>query len=188
MPCYLINTMPSGNEDYVFLDAAPTDTDEVGYRMSVGRPMGAEYPPNARMFCERHRPGVELPDLVGNTRDLLILSKRVKDRLEQAAPGPVEYLPLSIINHKKRLASADYFIVNPLGTVDCLDLDRSEIDWFEGDVVRIKKYVLDPAKLRNAPELFRIRENPRTYVITQALAARLLPPTPTNFFVHPIEE
>jgi hypothetical protein len=47
--------------------------------------------------------------------------------------GNVEYLPVQILNHKKKLASKDYFILNPLSVVDCVDIEASEVEW---DVIR----------------------------------------------------
>lgn len=97
-------------------------------------------------------------------------------------------MPLAIYNHKGRLASSDYFIVNPLGTVDALDLERSQIEWLGSDIVEIEKRVLDPEKLKGAPDLFRLKEEPSAYVISQRLIAKLTPPPPTNFYVQRLEQ
>jgi hypothetical protein len=37
------------------------------------------------------------------------------------------------LNHKKKLASKDYFLLNPLSVVDCVDIEASEVEW---DVIR----------------------------------------------------
>lgn len=42
---------------------------------------------------------------------------------------PLEFLPVSILNHKGRLASNDYFILHALGVHDCIDLERSKVKW-----------------------------------------------------------
>ena len=51
----------------------------------------------------------------------------------ESGVGNVEYLPVQILNHKKKVASKDYFLMNPLSVVDCIDVEASEVEW---DVVR----------------------------------------------------
>jgi hypothetical protein len=141
-----------------------------------------EYPQDAKIFMSDEEPGIEIPDLVPNTGLMLIVSKRLKEGIEAVNRGPIQYLPLSIYNHKKRLASSDYFIVNPLGTVDVLDTSASEIEYLDGEIVGITKYVLDAKKIVHAPDIFRIKENPETYVVSERVLGewRKIAPKPTN--------
>jgi hypothetical protein len=185
---FLINTMPLTHSNYVFLDDEPIGAERFGFRMAIGELMGDDYPTDARVYLDRSSPGVELSDLVANSNDFLILSSSVQKRLAGSLSEPVEYLPLAIYNHKRRLASSEYFIVNPLGTVDALDRERSKIEWLGADIVEIEKLVLDPEKLKHAPDLFRLKEEPSAYVISQRLIAQLTPPPPSNFYVQRLEQ
>lgn len=188
MSFFLINNAPLEDEDYAFLEHTPDGTLDIDYKMAIGEPMGDDYPEGARITMDASHPGIQLADLVGNSCGLLIVSRRVKEGMARVVTAPVEYLPVAIYNHKKRLASRDYFIVNPLGTRDCLDLERSEITWSDGEVVDVDVFVLDPKKLDGAPDLFRIQEDPRTYVISERLAKELLPLDPTNFLVDKLAQ
>lgn len=59
-----------------------------------------------------------------------VISLRLKEILEkEVLDNRVEYLPLRIINHKGRVASHDYFIVNPMDVCDCIDIDKSGVRW-----------------------------------------------------------
>jgi hypothetical protein len=58
-----------------------------------------------------------------------VISGKAKQFIEKAAPGNIEFLPMKIINHKGRLASEDYFVVNPLEMVDCIDKDASSVEF-----------------------------------------------------------
>jgi hypothetical protein len=51
----------------------------------------------------------------------IVISGKVKAFLLEAGAKDVEYLPIKIINHKDRVASDDYFILNPLEVIDCID-------------------------------------------------------------------
>jgi hypothetical protein len=188
MNYYLLNTMPLEDEGYCFLEQPPVGIEMTDYKLAQGLPMAAEYPPDVRMYMDDAHPGVKLPDLVGNTRGLLIVSQRLKDAIAGVVTAPTEYLPVSIYNHKKRLASAGYFVVNPLGALDCLHLQRSDIKWKGADIVTIRKFVLDSAKLGAAPDLFRIREQLYQYVLSAKLGRALAPLQPTNLYVDEIEQ
>lgn len=186
---YIIATMPMDNRDYCFLEDTPEGTKAIDYKMATGEPMGADYPADPRIYMSDDHPGVKLPDLIGNTCNLLIVSRRIKDGIETATPGlQIEYLPVAIYNHKGRLASRHYFIVNPIGTFDCLDLARSTIEWSGKDIVEIEEYVLDPKKIDKAPDLFRIKEDPETYVMSKRLVKVLVPLAPTNFLVDELKQ
>jgi len=151
---------------------------------SRGEPAADLYPADAHVFMSSRFGGMELADFVSNTRDLLIVHRRVKEVLEHVNRGETEYLPLAIYNHKRRLASAEYFVVNPLGTYDVLDLKASDIEWDDGDVVDVNKMVLDPKKVKKAPDLFRPNEDPTAYIISKKVATELRKLSPPNTNRH----
>lgn len=66
-----------------------------------------------------------LVDNLINTDMLIVVSKGLKEFVEAKSPRDVEYLPVSIIDHKGKTASADYFILNPVDPPDCLNYDES---------------------------------------------------------------
>ncbi|CAM3093189.1 imm11 family protein [Corallococcus soli] len=188
MKYYLLKTLAQTRPEFCVLLKFPEDMGLKSWKLGDGVELHAgEYPQDAKIFMSDEEPGIEFPDLVPNTVRLLIVSKRLKNGMEEVNRGPVQYLPLSIYNHKKRLASTDYFVVNPLGTVDVLDTSASKIEYLDGKVVEITKYVLDPKKIAQAPDLFRIKEAPESYVVSERVldAWRKITPKPTNitFFI-----
>jgi hypothetical protein len=170
---FILSTLAHSDPESCFLKDPPEGTDEWTHRMAKGHSMRDVYPRDARVFMHKSKPGFGLPSIVGNTQMFLIVDAKVKAAIEASNVAQIEYLPLSIFNHKRRLASADYCIVNPLGSFDCVDLEASEIEWLEGDIVGVDRYVLDGRKLERAPDLFRIREDPSVYVVSGNLAERL---------------
>lgn len=147
---------------------------------STGESAAAVWPADARCVMSSKLGGMVLADFVSNTLSLLIVHKRVKEIMEKVNRGPTEYLPLSILNHKKRLASTDYFVANPLGTYDVLDLKASDIKRSGADVVKVKTFVLDPVKMKRAPDLFRPNESPESYFISKRIATELRKLDPPN--------
>jgi hypothetical protein len=75
---------------------------------------------------------IELTDNLHGS-GFFVVSRRLRDFMTKYGVGNVEYLPVQILNHKKKLASKDYFILNPLSVIDCVDVEASEVEW---DVVR----------------------------------------------------
>jgi hypothetical protein len=71
---------------------------------------------------------IELTDNLHGS-GFFVVSQRLRDFMTDYGVANVEYLPVQIINHKKKLASKDYFILNPLSVVDCIDVDASEVEW-----------------------------------------------------------
>lgn len=174
-----IDVCVTSDDDACFFEAAPSGTEMTCFRMAKGIANAAEYPPDAVLQMEAAYPGRIVPDVVGNTRGLLMVSDRVKVAIEELQGAETEYLPLRILNHKGRPAAAladaaHHWIVNPLGTFDCADHEASEIDWFEGDVVDVDELVLDPSKVEAAPALFRPAVEPRSYIVRGELRDRLV--------------
>jgi len=178
---FKINTMPKDTA-FAFTDDEPSGF-EKGYKLSDGDRVvdKDKYPADAHVRMSDAF-GRELGGLIGNTQSLLIVSKALKEQIDQVNADPVQIFPVGIYNHKNRLASADYFIVNPIGQRDCLDLEESEIEWDGDDVVSVEKFVLSEGKLDGAPDLFRVKEDPAAYIVSEHLARRWikLDPRPKN--------
>jgi hypothetical protein len=175
---------------FCVVDALPTGTglDSV----DAANPMRGEraahlYPPDAKVFMSAKFGGLELADFVANTVSFLIVHRRVKEVFEKINQGDAEYIPLAIFNHKRRQASVDYFIVNPIGTYDVLDLKASEIEWDGDDVVSVDKMVLDPRKVKKAPDMFRPNEDPTAYIISKRIAAETRKFSPPRTNMHYVD-
>ena len=93
------------------------EVDDV-FQIKEGSPRAQGFPEDARFNMNRQAPKeVALADSLSNYENMVVVSKPLREHLEQKAPPSVEYLPVSVYNHKRRLASADYCIVNPLAIV-----------------------------------------------------------------------
>jgi hypothetical protein len=183
---FKIDTMPKDTA-FAFTDDEPSGFSK-GYKLSSGdRVLDKDsYPADAAVRMSDAF-GRDLGGIIGNTQSLLIVSKALKDEIEQVNADPVQILRVAILNHKKRIASGDYFVVNPIGHRDCLDLDASEIEFHDGDVVSVDKIVLSEEKLVGAPDLFRVKEDPSVYVASEHLVRRWIKSTPRPKNVYLIE-
>src|SRR3990172_7939383 len=128
MRYFEIKKSPLVDKTYCFLWSKPRAVGIAGYMMAKGLPIGGEYPADVPWQMCKEVPGKRLPSLIGTSCNLLVVARPLRDILEQAG-APIECLPFTLLDHKKRVASQDYFIINPLGTFDCLDLQKSHIVW-----------------------------------------------------------
>ena len=159
-------------------------------RLYRGERAGSEYPPDARIYLQIESPGLKLRSLLGNTACYLIINTELKTILETLDLGQVEILPFTLYDHRKRPLSKDYWIVNPLGTFDCVNRAASEIEFWDEDptkIVGVDKLVFDAKKLEGAPDLFRVPESPYEYFCSQRVPMAWQHKGFTNLFMDEIE-
>lgn len=177
MSFYLLSVLGDTNDDSLctlFNSVEGIGLADVG--LHTGERIGDRYPKDARIYMSKESPGIKLSSLLGNVKNFLIVSRDFKEAVEKLCGDKVEYLPFTLYDHRKRVCSKDYFILNPLGTFDCLDFKKSDIVWSDSDpnrIVHIKEHVLDRKKMKDAPQLFRIERDPTEYVVGVELAREI---------------
>lgn len=192
MDFYIIEQTPLVNNDFVFLSGKPRGIGITDWKLSEGEPLGDEYPgiDETKWYMEKKYPGIKLPSLIGNVSNVVVVHRELKDVFE-AAQVPTDYVQFTLYNHKNRVASRDYFIINVLGTFDCLNYNESKIKYSKeapGKVISVKRMVFDRRKLEQAPDIFRVKEEPETIVISQRLVGPLQKLNPTNVYLHVVEQ
>jgi hypothetical protein len=190
MKFFRIDKLPMEDKAYCILKSGPKGCDRINYKMACGEPAAAEFPPDARWSMTKAYPGIRVPAVIANTARLLVVHRAVKDVMAGSGVA-MECLPFTLLDHKGRVASKDHFIINVLGTYDCLDLEKSEIVYSDTDpdeILDVEEYVADPRKLEGAPALFRIKEDPYETVISHRLLDELRPVDPTNLYFHELDQ
>ncbi|AEI64053.1 imm11 family protein [Corallococcus macrosporus] len=185
MNYFLIETLGDTNDSSLCLiDSEPEGMGLESYYLSVGKKAAPFFPENARLQMSDAYPGIVAGSLIGNIKRFLLVDAKTREIFARLCPGvEIEYLPFTLYNHKGRIHSRDYGFVNPVGAVDCLDFTESQIEYLGRDIVRIEERVLDPRKLRHAPDLFRIERDAQRYVISERMVDALEASDPTNILV-----
>ena len=144
------------------------------YELNDGVPRAATWTAAARYTMNPDFPhDTLLTDALINTDQLVVGSDRLKKFLEGRKVNEVEYLPVTVMNHKNRPAGTDYFIINPIHPVDCLDVDASDVTWSmidETQVESVGRLVLDPSRVDKDRELFRVANFPNVTLARRDLA------------------
>ncbi|NMO14689.1 hypothetical protein HPC49_20010 [Pyxidicoccus fallax] len=174
---FVLNTMGNFDDDDLCLLRNFVDGIGMkGWRVHKGEPLAPVYPQDAKVFMSDDSPGIKLSSLIGNTVNMLLVSRELKETIEKHCGNSAEYLPLSIYDHRKRLYGRDYTLINPLRIHDCLDFKASDIDWDEenpDEILYVARRILAREKLKDAPPLFRIARDTSTYVVGEALASEM---------------
>jgi hypothetical protein len=117
-----------------------------------------------------------LTDNLLNSNSCMVVSAKLTDALRARNVNKLEYLPVSIIDHKGKAASKDYFILNPLELVDCIDRQKSvfrESRVKPGRIAKFEKLVIDEASIPADRQLFRMKDYPNVGVASKTLADEL---------------
>ncbi|NTX02422.1 imm11 family protein [Myxococcus sp. CA040A] len=189
MQFFQLDTLGNVNDSELGLsDGAPEGMELHSYCMAFGDSTHLLYPAEAKISLREDRPGIKLSSLLGNTNSYLIVHSTMKDVIEAHCQGiEVEFLPFDLHDHRKRLYSRDYFIINPLGTHDCLDPVASGVQRGpEGSVIHVESYTLDPRKATHLPRLLRPNEDPSVYIVSEELASALRDKGFTNVQLNPL--
>jgi hypothetical protein len=179
------------NEDYCFTDKGPKGVMD-GYDLLVGTRVADEYPDGlgeTTLKLGEDYPGLELTSFIGNTSTMLIVKHETATFIQTFDVGEIEVIPFTLINHKGRVHSRDYVFVNPLGSVDCLDMNKTEKKLHDdGSIMKITKFVLAASKLAGVRHLFRLKEDLTQYVFSEALVTALRERGCTNFVFEELEQ
>ena len=159
----------------------PAENVENEFELRYGIPRAESWPTDALMRMNpEYKTSIRLSDALDNRSFLIVASKALKEfferELEKEDVPTIEYLPVTIYNHKGRVASDEYFIVHQVGTEDCIDLDQSTLTWNlikKDQISGISKLVLDESKIKPEAKLFRAEHLPHYVFIRRDLADKI---------------
>jgi len=165
-----------------FLHIEDCDND---YLLDQATPLSEQFPAQARIrmnpnFADR----LVLGDSIASGNNILVLNTRARAFFDEQGVNNVEWLPVPVLNHKKKPVKEPYFIANILTTADCIDKAKSTLGWNPIDPEQIdtaEKLVLDEAKLPTDLNLFRPLHLHYCMLIRRNLADAILAKGLTGF-------
>jgi hypothetical protein len=192
MQYFELNTLgDEQDKELVFIDQEPEGLDGFGYRLAEGDPTEDIYPADARIYLTPYNQGIKLTTLLGNSIGYIIVHTAFVERLRSHGMTSVELRPVSIYNQRRRLHSKDYWIVNPLHFVECLDRRVSRIQYSSSDpklIVGIDELVFDSRRLDGAPDMFRIPEQRMSYFVSERVVRSIQGQGFDNIFLREIRQ
>ena len=195
MRFYHLDTLGDpGDASLCFLEGTPQGSGAHYVRLARGYPAAEFVPQRLTMQLQEQNEGLGLPSLVGNTNSFLIVAAAMHAVIAEhlaESEAELETFPFTILDHKGRVHSDDYALLNPLGTHDVVHDEASDIEYFNGQrdkVVAIRRIVLDRRKLEDVPPLFRLDIRRTEYIIAEPLTEAFAERGFTNVVLHEIEQ
>jgi len=150
---------------------------EDSYELKRGISRAKGFPSDACFHMdESHPKQIKLADNITNLDGLAVVSKGLKEFVEFRKPSYTEFLPITIYNHKGRIASKEYFIINPFKIQDCIDLNKSGVRWNAIDPELISswsKLVIDTNRIDINLLLFRPKYKPSIVMVRRDLVEEI---------------
>jgi hypothetical protein len=134
------------------------------------------FPTDTTFQLDDHH-GIKLTDSIPNTLHLLIVSEKLKRVLEEKSGAEIEFLPVRIRNQRGRMVQEPYFIANIVGTLECVDRERSKFWCSEirpDQVFHFYRLSLDSPKIPSDAKLFRLKEQTDLVIVREDLGKDIL--------------
>jgi hypothetical protein len=131
------------------------------FRLTDGAPLADGFPSDVQLHFHPEFPNdITLVDNMRNTDSIAVVSPKLKLAVEAQNLAGVEFLPVSLIDHKGRTASSEYFIVHPIEPIDCVDREDSVFEeslLSPGEFEFFDKLVLNEELIPSERGLFRLK-------------------------------
>ncbi|OZG70967.1 hypothetical protein BTA51_22945 [Hahella sp. CCB-MM4] len=160
-------------DDAAIIEGHPDEVTDViaGYKFRKAVSLVKEFPALPGYSMDPEFPDNRLlTDSLDNTDELLIFSEALTDIVKSLEQENIELLPVKILDHRGKVASEKYNIINVVGTVDCIDWDNSKyvVSPMDSDELhRIKKLVLIESNIPQGTHILRLHKKPGQILVSE---------------------
>ncbi len=153
---------PLQYDDGAVLTDVPEDGPE-DFEYDLGKSLARQFPAQEEaimVFDIDYPEGIKLYDFVPALDSVLVVSSKVQDLLNRLKLENMEFLPLTLLDHKGKVASKDYSILNVIGSLEFIDMSKSDYDedpLDEGQIARMKNLVINESKVPESAKIFRAK-------------------------------
>lgn len=178
------------NDVNVSVSKTPENIDRF-YELTEGVSRIDDWPDDVVFEYSGEKPeGMVLTDWIDNSYGWMIVSDNFKAFLEDLGIEYLEYLPVGINDHKKRIRPEKYWIANFTKLHSAVDLDKSVYGegLEEGQIDFIEKLVLKKDVEKNGPPIFRFKEEPNLIAVRDNIKSAMEKSNLTGVFFIPTDE
>lgn len=162
-------------EKFCTLDALQNVEDDHELYRGISRAKG--FPKDASLaMSSRYKKQVALADVLAAPGHLNVVSKKFRTLVESLGATEIEFLPVTIFDHKKKAVAQEFFVLNPLRIVDCIDREKSKLDWniIDPDLISgVHKLELDLQRIPAKAGIFRPKHLWHRLLVERNLAAAI---------------
>ncbi len=149
---------------------------ELHFQLVKGVPRLEGFPTDATHSVDPDYPNeIVTMDAFRSPHLITLISSALKDFLVNKSIIELEFLPVTIINHKNNPVG-DYFILHPVHPIDCMDIQASEAKPHVAvpkNIGEIKRIVLLDDRVELDRQVFKIKGLYREIIVSKALAEEI---------------
>ena len=145
------------------------------FELHEGHPLQGWFPRDLTVSLRDGR-GTRLVDHLPNPSRVLCVSDKLRVLLAERSGASIEFLPLTLQSPSGKSLPERYFLANVLGTLACMDAQRSEFRMnaiTKTDIFRFYRLVLDLARVPQEVKLFRLAEKPSVVLVRDDLVKEI---------------
>lgn len=143
-----------------------------GHLLDRGEPIAALFPPEpAVRFSDDYPTRRKVCDFMSTFFSAPIVSIKVKRILEEQGATNCEFIPLTLLDHKGKVASKEHFLLQVLGHVEAVDMERSQVvmnSILKDRIGNIEHLVLDPKAIPPGAVIFRLSRKRDEFLVNHA--------------------
>jgi hypothetical protein len=146
------------------------------WEISKGIPRAHDFPSGAQFTMDKQfKKQVALSDNIANSEGMAVISLPLRTFLEEQKLAQVEYLDVTLVDHKGKPVKEKYFILHPTVVVDCIDTQNSKVTWnanaIDPEMISsIGNLVFKPNSIDPALAIFRPKHKERRLFVRRDLA------------------
>ena len=159
------------DEDLAHINKIPIEINEDLWKLDEGISC-KDWFPDELTFELNPNYGMKLGDSIPNSLSIKVISEKLKMLLEENCNN-FEFFPVDIINPKGKKTRKAYYVANLIGTLHCMDLNKSQYRYSnldKGQMARISELSLDESKIPKGTQIFRLGEMTELLIVADPLA------------------
>jgi hypothetical protein len=148
------------------------------FALRDGVSFAGSFPPDAHFRFDPDFKRDTLPvDFFINVNRLMVASPRAVEYIRSQVAEGIEYLPITILDHKAKPLAGSYCIVHPVGTVDCIDFGQSVVMWSAFDPQAVDEFEhleIEPTRVPAGRQVFRAHRCPNLLLLRRSFGDALV--------------
>jgi len=144
------------------------------FRLVNGERVAKGFPSKVKFTMDKEFPtDTLLTDNLLNSDRLIVASERLADFLRERDSKLIEYLPVTIVDHKRKPIKEPYFIAHPVDPVDCLDIEACGAKYLpidEDNIWKLDRLAVQESKVSAQRMLFRPKAYNAVILVRRDLA------------------
>jgi hypothetical protein len=117
--------------------------------------------------------GSELQDVIRDSKFSFIVSKRLKEFLDNENLINNGFIPAVIANDKNKIIAKNYFLVHQTIHQNCIDMEKSIVSRNAKKIVGVTQLIINELHIDSKLQLFRPKYYPNLLIVKRQLATKI---------------